>query len=171
MKKGVGGLKDILECQMQNSEEQTMVEIELIINGKRKRISIGKFKELLFGENKKPESNDLNIINGEDVYNYIEEYGKLMCDEFIEYWTETTTRGNRHKWKTEKTFKVGRRIKQWARRDYNGLYSDYCIEKRKKEDLEKERQASKDSNPEEFGKFIRNIYKETTRKMSINEEV
>ena len=43
--------------------------------------------------------------------------------------------------------------------------------KRKKEDLEKERQASKDSNPKEFGEFIRDIYKETTRKMSINEEV
>jgi len=169
--KGAGGLQDILECQKQKSGEQTMVEIELIINGKRKRMSFGKFKELLFDEPKKITSTDINIINGVDVYNYIKDYGKLMCDEFIEYWTETTTRGNKQRWKTEKVFDVSRRIKTWARRDYNGLYSDYCVEKRRKEDLEKERQAKEDSNPEEFRKFMSQVFKKTSRKMSVNEEV
>ena len=155
---------------MQKLEEQTLVEVELIINGKRKRMSIGKFKKLLFNNPEKIKSNDINIINGEDVYNYIDDYGKPMCDEFIEYWTETTTRGNRHRWKTEKSFKVGRRIKSWARRDYNGLYADYCTEKRKQEDLEKERQNKENSNPEEFREFMGGIVKGMTKKMSINEK-
>ena len=169
--KDVGGLKDILGCQTQKLDEQTMVEIELIVNGKRKRISIGKFKELLFDKPEKIVSKDLNVINGEDVYNYINDYGKPMCDEFIEYWTEPTTRGNRHRWKTEKSFKVGRRIKQWARRDYNGLYSDFCVEKRKREDLEKERRSREESDPEGFRNFMRNLTKKTARKMTINEKV
>ena len=162
-----GGLKNTLESQKQRLNEQTMVEVELIVNGERKRVSIGKFKELFFSDPKKVVSKDLNIMNGEDVYNYIKDYGKPMCDEFIEYWTETTTRGNRYKWKTEKTFKVGRRLKQWARRDYNGLYADYCVEKRRLADLERERELKENSNPEEFRKFMSNITKQVARKLSV----
>ena len=165
--KDVGGLKDILECQKQKEDGQTMVEVELIVNGERKRVSIGKFKELFFSDPKKVVSKDLNIMNGEDVYNYIKDYGKPMCDDFIEYWTETTTRGNRYKWKTEKTFKVGRRLKQWAKRDYNGLYADYCVEKRRLADLERERELKENSNPEEFRKFMSNITKQVARKLSV----
>jgi len=171
MKTDAGGLKDISECQGQKEEGQKMVEIELIINGKKERVSFGKFKELLFNEPKKIESIDVNIINGVDVYNYIKDYGKPMCDEFIEYWTETTTRGSKKRWKTEKVFDVSRRIKTWARKDYNGLYSNYCVEKKRLEDLEEERQAKDNSDPEEFKKFMSEITKGLIRKMSVNEKM
>ena len=162
-----GGLKNTLGFQEQKEDGQTMVEVELIVNGERKRVSIGKFRELFFDSPKKAVSKDLNIINGEDVYNYIKDYGKEMCDEFIEYWTETTTRGNRYKWKTEKTFKVGRRLKQWAKRDYNGLYADYCVEKRKQEDFRREQEMKQNSNPEEFRKFMSSVTKQVARKLSV----
>ena len=124
--KDVGGLKDILECQTQKLDEQTMVEIEILVNGKRKSVSLKQFKELLFkGEGQKvvkPNGNISDIINNKD---YLKKYGVKVLQEFIDYWTELTTNGKRQRWQKEKAFSVNRRLLTWIKRDYNGHYRQH----------------------------------------------
>ena len=162
MKKGVGGLKDILECQKQKEDEQTMVEIELIVNGVKKRVSLGKFKELLFKEEKPVIRNNIStIINNDD---YREKYGIEMIQEFIDYWTEMMPNGKKQRWEKEKAFDVNRRLINWSKRDYNGLYAEHKVQLEKKRQDEYFRQAERDAykTPEEqrteIGKLTQGLF-------------
>ena len=147
--KGAGGLQDILECQKQKSDEQTLVEVELIINGKRNRMSLGKFKELLFKEEKPVIINNIStIINNDD---YKEKYGIEMIQEFIDYWTEMMPNGKKQRWQKEKAFDVNRRLITWSKRDYNGLFKEHKVQLEKRRQDEYLRQADQDAfmTPEE----------------------
>ena len=157
--KDVGGLKDILGCQTQKLDEQTMVEIDLIINGKRKRMSLGKFKELLFKEEKPVIKTSIStIINNDD---YKERYGVDMVQEFIDYWTEMMPNGKKQRWQKQKAFDVNRRLITWAKRDYNGLYKEHKVQLEKIRQDEYLRQAEKEAymTPEEQKLEVSNITK------------
>ena len=134
-----------------------MVEIELIINGKRKRMSLGKFKELLFKEEKPVIRNNIStIINNDD---YREKYGIEMIQEFIDYWTEMMPNGKKQRWQKEKAFDINRRLINWAKRDYNSLYKEHKVQLEKLRQDEYLRQAEKDAymTPEEQKLEISNI--------------
>ena len=142
---------------MQKSDEQTMVEIDLIINGKRKRMSLGKFKELLFKEEKPAIKTSIStIINNDD---YKERYGVDMVQEFIDYWTEMMPNGKKQRWQKQKAFDVNRRLITWAKRDYNGLYKEHKVQLEKIRQDEYLRQADKEAymTPEEQKRKIKEI--------------
>ena len=144
---------------MQKSDEQTMVEIDLIINGKRKRMSLGKFKELLFKEEKPVIKTSIStIINNDD---YKERYGVDMVQEFIDYWTEMMPNGKKQRWQKQKAFDVNRRLITWAKRDYNGLYKEHKVQLEKIRQDEYLRQAEKEAymTPEEQKLEVSNITK------------
>jgi DNA-binding transcriptional regulator YhcF (GntR family) len=48
---------------------------------------------------------------------FVEQYGRAMCNEFYQYWTETT-KDNKLRWEKETAFDVSRRLSNWQR---NGL--------------------------------------------------
>ena len=136
-----------------------MVEIDLIINGKRKRMSLGKFKELLFKEEKTVIKTSIStIINNDD---YKERYGVDMVQEFIDYWTEMMPNGKKQRWQKQKAFDVNRRLITWAKRDYNGLYKEHKVQLEKIRQDEYLRQAEKEAymTPEEQKLEVSNITK------------
>ena len=136
-----------------------MVEIDLIINGKRKRMSLGKFKELLFKEEKPVIKTSIStIINNDD---YKERYGFDMVQEFIDYWTEMMPNGKKQRWQKQKAFDVNRRLITWAKRDYNGLYKEHKVQLEKIRQDEYLRQAEKEAymTPEEQKLEVSNITK------------
>ena len=136
-----------------------MVEIDLIINGKRKRMSLGKFKELLFKEEKPVIKTSIStIINNDD---YKERYGVDMVQEFIDYWTEMMPNGKKQRWQKQKAFDVNRRLITWAKRDYNGLYKEHKVQLEKIRQDEYLRQAEKEAymTPEEQKLEVSNITK------------
>ena len=136
-----------------------MVEIDLIINGKRKRMSLGKFKELLFKEEKPVIKTSIStIINNDD---YKERYGVDMVQEFIDYWTEMMPNGKKQRWQKQKAFDVNRRLITWAKRDYNGLYKEHKVQLEKIRQDEYLRQAEKEPymTPEEQKLEVSNITK------------
>lgn len=64
---------------------------------------------------------------------HISEYGKEMVDDFFEYWTETKLNGTTLRWEKEKTFEIGRRLKVWARNNFNRNYRQPVPQAKKKE--------------------------------------
>lgn len=44
---------------------------------------------------------------------FVSEYGKDMCREFYEYWTETSHGGAKMKFEMERTWEIGKRLKKW----------------------------------------------------------
>ena len=162
--KNAGGLKDISECRKWKSEEQIMeVSVKVIINGKESQISLNDFKALLFKDVKK-----VNIPSKKIVFNNMLEdkellrtYGKLMLEEFVDYWTEMLPSGKKQRWQKEKAFDIGRRLKTWARRDYNALYKEHKVQMEKKRQDEYLRKAEKDAymTPEEQKEKLDEMYK------------
>ena len=60
------------------------------------------------------------FLNHGDIYNsMVEEYGKEMCDNFSNYWSELNKNGTQQRWQMEKTFQVTHRMATWAKRDWN----------------------------------------------------
>ena len=148
---------------MHKIDKQTLVEVELIINGKRKRMSLGKFKELLFKEEKPVIINNISTIINNDEYE--EKYGIEMIQEFIDYWTEMMPNGKKQRWEKEKAFDVNRRLITWSKRDYNGLYKEHKVqlEKRKQDEYLKNAEEDAYMTPEEqkleLGKLTQGFFK------------
>lgn len=53
----------------------------------------------------------------EDVYKFVEQYGKPMCDAFISYWTEPNKSRTKMHFEMEKTWDTKRRLATWAGRE------------------------------------------------------
>ena len=112
-------------------------------------MSLGKFKELLFKEEKPVIRNNIStIINNDD---YKEKYGIEMIQEFIDYWTEMMPNGKKQRWEKQKAFDASRRLITWAKRDYNGLYKEHKVQIEKVRQERYLRKAEKESymTPEE----------------------
>ena len=122
-------------------------------------MSLGKFKELLFKEEKPVIKTSIStIINNDD---YKERYGVDMVQEFIDYWTEMMPNGKKQRWQKQKAFDVNRRLITWAKRDYNGLYKEHKVQLEKIRQDEYLRQAEKEAymTPEEQKLEVSNITK------------
>ena len=122
-------------------------------------MSLGKFKELLFKEEKTVIKTSIStIINNDD---YKERYGVDMVQEFIDYWTEMMPNGKKQRWQKQKAFDVNRRLITWAKRDYNGLYKEHKVQLEKIRQDEYLRQAEKEAymTPEEQKLEVSNITK------------
>ena len=134
--KSIGGLKDISECRKWKSDEPIMeVSVKVIINGSESLINLNDFKELLFKQpvesNTKRKTGVNYIIKDKELSKL---YGYPMLEEFVDYWTEMLPNGKKQRWEKQKAFDVFRRLKAWAKRDYNALYKEHKIQ------MEKERQ-------------------------------
>ena len=163
--KNIGGLKDILECPNLKLDEQIMVEV--VINQKRIRLNLNEFKQLLFREEKQPiiKTSISEIINNKD---YRMKYGIDMIQEFIDYWTEMLPNGKKQRWQKQKAFDVNRRLKAWAKRDYNGLFKEhkYQLEKieqdeylrKAKERVEKEGAMNPDEQRRQIAKITKGLF-------------
>jgi len=160
--KAIGGLKDISECRKWKSDEPTMaVSVKVIINGKENLISLNDFKALLFDEPKKIIKRDNSLEGILNNKEYLKTYGEPMLEEFIDYWTEMLPNGKKQRWEKEKVFDILRRLKTWAKRDYNALYKEHKIQAEKKRQDEYYKQAEKDAymTPEEQKKQLNEMYK------------
>ena len=153
--KNIGGLKDISECRTKKLDEPIAVEVVLLKSGERRLISLNDLKGLLFDEPEKIIKKDNSLENSLNNKEYLRMYGKPTIEEFVDYWTEMLPNGKKQRWQKEKAFDIGRRLKTWAKRDYNGHFREhkYQLEKiRQDEYLRKAtEQAKKESimTPEE----------------------
>ena len=126
-------------------------------------MSLGKFKELLFKEEKPVIKTSIStIINNDD---YKERYGVEMIQEFIDYWTEMMPNGKKQRWQKQKAFDVNRRLIAWGKRDYNGLYKEhkYQLEKKRQDDYlreatEKVSEEESERQKEEIKKMTQGIF-------------
>lgn len=44
---------------------------------------------------------------------YVDKYGKDMCNDFFEYWSEPTQNGKKMRYQLERTWEIGRRLARW----------------------------------------------------------
>ena len=169
--KSIGGLNDISECLSTKSDEQIAVEIVVFQNGKRRLISLNEFKALLFDEPKKVVKRTNNLEDSLNNKEYLKMYGKPMLEEFIDYWTEMNISGKKMRYQKERTFDISRRLKTWAKRDFNGNYREHKIQLEKTKQDEYLRRAKEEAymTPEEqraeFKKLTQGMFK------GMNEEV
>ena len=160
--KSVGGLKDISECRIRKLDEPMQeVSVKVIINGKESLISLNDLKELLLNEPKKVINRHNSLEDSLNSEKYLEMYGEPMLREFIDYWTELSINGKKMRYQKEKAFDIGRRLKTWARRDYNALYREHKVQMEKKRQDEYLRQAEKEAykTPEEQKEKLNELYK------------
>ena len=141
--------------------------VEVVINQKRIRLSLNEFKQLLFREEKQPiiKTSISEIINNKD---YRMKYGVDMIQEFIDYWTEMLPNGKKQRWQKQKAFDVNRRLKSWAKRDYNGLFKEhkYQLEiikqdeylRKAKERAEKEGAMNPDEQRKQIAKITKGLF-------------
>ena len=141
--------------------------VEVVINQKRIRLSLNEFKQLLFREEKQPiiKTSISEIINNKD---YRMKYGIDMIQEFIDYWTEMLPNGKKQRWQKQKAFDVNRRLKSWAKRDYNGLFKEhkYQLEiikqdeylRKAKERAEKEGAMNPDEQRKQIAKITKGLF-------------
>jgi len=60
------------------------------------------------------------------------DYGEIMLDEFIDYWSEHNDNGKKMKFEMQKTFNIDLRLKQWQKRSNqyqtksNGVNQDWA---------------------------------------------
>ena len=121
---------------------------------------------------------DNTVNNVNKLYNYIfneinlKKYGKEVLQEFNDYWSEKKLDGNKMLYEMQKTFNVDRRLATWVQRDYNGTYANYIDEQKLKkttlEQLEQEKKYTEESDPEEFGKFMKQTLTGLTKGMKGN---
>ena len=141
--------------------------VEVVINQKRIRLSLNEYKQLLFREEKQPiiKTSISEIINNKD---YRMKYGIDMIQEFIDYWTEMLPNGKKQRWQKQKAFDVNRRLKSWAKRDYNGLFKEhkYQLEiikqdeylRKAKERAEKEGAMNPDEQRKQIAKITKGLF-------------
>ena len=169
--KNIGGLKDISECRTKKSEEPIM-EVFVLIDGKKSQISLSEFRTLLFQDAKKIDEPKKKVSAIQDLVgdeSLIKMYGKPMVEEFVDYWTEMMPNGRKERWQKQKAFDIGRRLKAWAKRDYNSLYKEHKFQEEKRRQDEYLRKAGEESKgfmmPEEQRKEINKILGRIGRKV------
>ncbi len=55
----------------------------------------------------------------ESIKPFVEKYGSNMCNDFFEYWTETTPDGKKMRYQLQKTWEIGRRLARWHKQNQN----------------------------------------------------
>lgn len=55
----------------------------------------------------------------ESIKPFVEKYGSNMCNDFFEYWTETTPDGKKMRYQLQKTWEIGRRLARWYKQNQN----------------------------------------------------
>ena len=110
-----------------------------------------------------------NVDNVNKFYNNIfirsniEKYGKMMLQEFYEYWSEKNMNGKKMKCEMEKTFEIGKRLNTWSDRDYGGHYynhkNEMIVQAKAKSQQEQEKKYTEESDPEAFSKFMKDAMK------------
>ena len=82
-----------------------------------------------------------------------------MIQEFVDYWTEMMPNGKKQRWQKQKAFDINRRLINWAKRDYNGLYKEHKFQLEKIRQDEYLRQAEKNAfmTPEDQSKKLKEI--------------
>ena len=184
--KNTGGLKDISECRQWKSDEPIVeVSVRVVINGKESQISLNDFKVLLLKDIKVEDiKKSKKVVGAQKILNsfydkidtpenkkYRELYGQRMIIEFADYWTEMSANGKKVRYQKEKTFDIGRRLKTWAKRDFNGNYKEHKIqlEKIRQDEYLKKAKEEAYMTPEEqrseFRKLTQGMFK------GMNEEV
>ena len=132
--------------------------VEVVINQKKISLNLKQFKELLFREEKTPViKNNISELTNNDEYK--EKYGIEMIQEFVDYWTEMMPNGKKQRWQKQKAFDINRRLINWAKRDYNGLYKEHKVQLEKVRQEKYLRQAEEESymTPEEQKTELSNI--------------
>ena len=88
-----------------------------------------------------------------------------MIQEFVDYWTEMMPNGKKQRWQKQKAFDINRRLINWAKRDYNGLYKEhkYQLEKKRQDDYlreatEKVAEEESERQKEEIKKMTQGIF-------------
>ena len=132
--------------------------MEVVINQKKISLNLKQFKELLFREEKTPVIKN-NISELTSSGEYKEKYGIEMIQEFVDYWTEMMPNGKKQRWQKQKAFDINRRLINWAKRDYNGLYKEHKVQLEKVRQEKYLRQAEEESymTPEEQKTELSNI--------------
>ena len=162
--KSVGGSKDISECRNLKSDEPIKeVSVKVVINGSESLISLNDFKELLFKEPVKARKTNIssigNILNDKEL---LSTYGRAMIEEFVDYWTEMMPNGRKERWQKQKAFDIIRRLKAWAKRDYNSLYKEHKVQMEKARQDEylrrKKEEAESFMPPEEQKRELKKLF-------------
>ena len=141
--------------------------VEVAINQKRIKLSLSQFKELLFREEKvEPPKKKIHTLKIEFVLNnkeFLDKYGHRLLRAFVDYWTEQSSNGKKMRWQMQKAFDVSRRLKTWAKNDYDGHWKRHKEEKILKDQEEYYRRKSKEAeefmSSEEQKKEIRKLAK------------
>ncbi len=94
------------------------------------------------GASSKPSLDDRKLKFGNELKQYLPEYGEEMLFAFFDYWTEHNPKGRKMRFEMEKVFNVERRLRTWSSRNKtsggfvktstkkqgNGVDADYMAE-------------------------------------------
>ncbi len=81
---------------------------------------IGIYKETtLVAKNAKLSLEQSKADFKESIKPFVEKYGSNMCNDFFEYWTETTPDGKKMRYQLQKTWEIGRRLARWHKQNQN----------------------------------------------------
>ena len=104
--------------------------VEVVINQSRIKLSLSQFKELLFRDEKTPKKRQSKKIDSVlSDKEYLNKYGYKLLKAFVDYWTEQSVNGNKMRYQKEKAFDISRRLKTWAKNDYDGYWRRHKEEK------------------------------------------
>lgn len=67
----------------------------------------------------------------ESINPFIETYGKDMCMEFYDYWSERTIGGKKMRFQLEKTWDVSKRLLRWSKNNFAKPEKGQEVQKRK----------------------------------------
>jgi hypothetical protein len=62
---------------------------------------------------------------------YIEKYGKVMCREFYDYWTEKSQTGTKMRFELEKAWDISKRLSRWKSKAFVKVEKEIETPKRK----------------------------------------